>query len=154
MKLTAGYSFRCADVKEAQDAVGRALLGVLPHGAESVVLRMGVLTVAKSGSTKAYFPDGSSKGLKMGGRFDTALLDRMRETMYRDDSGTWFSFEMTVTATGGMTVRFNYDDEPDFGPEGLDPVAYVNDAKNFPRDEAHQPEWLKQRLAEGPARLT
>ena len=52
----------------------------------------------------------------------------------------------------GMSATFNYDDEPDLGTS-LDPVAYVYDAKTFPRDDVHQPEWLKQRIAEGRARL-
>ena len=99
-KLTAGRSLRCAGQKEAQEAVGRALLGVLPDGAESVVLRMGVLEPIMSGTIKATFPDGSSKGLRLGNRFDDNLVDRMREVMYREGSGTWFSVEMTVTADG------------------------------------------------------
>ncbi|WP_415855459.1 hypothetical protein [Sinomonas sp. G460-2] len=141
------------DQDEAQEAMREALLRAVPDGAESLVLRMSILTAVKSGSAVAHFPDGSTKGVKLGRTLDTAVLDRLREVMYRDGSGTWFSIAVTVTADRGMSAKFNYDDEPDFR-QTLDPVAYVNDAKKFPRDEAHQPEWLKQRLAEGRSRFT
>ncbi len=146
-------NYSLIDQKEAQEAVGRALLSVLPDGAESIVLRMGVLEPVMSGTIKATFPDGSTKGLRLGNRFDDDLVDRMRKVMYRAGSGTWFSVEMTVTAEGSMSAKFNYDDEPDLGTT-LDPVSYVYDAKAFPRYEEHQPEWLKQRLVEGQARTS
>ncbi len=142
------------DQDEAQEAIRQALLRVLPEGAESIALRMSVLAPVMSGTVKASFPDGSSKGVRLGNRFDDDLVDRMREAMYRPGSGTWFSVEMTVTAEGDMSAKFDYDNEPDFGLGGVDPVAYVNDAKKFPRDEAHQPAWLKQRMADGRARFT
>ena len=138
--------------QNAQDAVGRALLQMLPDGAERAVLNMTVLTVTSMGYIDAFYPDKTIKHVKFGGRFNTDLVRSLREVMYRPDSGTWFSMEMTVTSTGAMTARFNYDNEPEWDVP-VDPVSYVNDAKKFPRDEAHQPVWLQQRLAEGQARI-
>ncbi|SJN40319.1 hypothetical protein FM119_11885 [Mycetocola reblochoni REB411] len=54
---------------------------------------------------------------------------------------------VTVTAEGRASVSYNYDDEPQLSVP-FDPVAYKIDFEKFPRDEAHTPEWLRQRLAE------
>ncbi len=57
-----------------------------------------------------------------------------------------------MTPEGGATAEYNYDSEPEWDVP-IDPIAYVTDQEKFPRHEEHQPDWLKQRLAEGRARL-
>ena len=59
---------------------------------------------------------------------------------------------LRANADGSATAEYNYDEEPKWDVP-VDPIAYVTDQDAFPRDEAHQPEWLKLKLAEGRARL-
>lgn len=75
------------------------------------------------------------------------LLKALRAAMYRPGYGTWFSAVVTVTAAGKLDASYNYDDEPAwFYP--VDPGSYAADMREFPRDDAHIPEWLRQRLLE------
>jgi hypothetical protein len=108
---------------------------------------------------RAYNPDGrfpSPDGPfnDASGSFELSdAMERLREASYREGSATWFGVRVTVTASGSATAEYNYDDEPRwFAP--VDPVVYVRDQEKFPRDEDKQPEWLKQRLAEGRARIS
>ncbi|MGY4644701.1 hypothetical protein [Cellulomonas sp. URHB0016] len=76
----------------------------------------------------------------------------MRDVMYVEGSGTWFTFELRIEAPGSVTSRFNYDDEPDWKapvPAG----AYVTDQHSYPRDVEHQPAWLRDKLEAGWARM-
>lgn len=139
--------------QEALAVVGRQLYRLIPEGARVVVFRAAVLSAVMSASAVAEAEDGSTSSLRLGGKLDSDDVDALRSLMYRPGSGTWFSLELTVTAQQSMTSRFNYEDEPDFGLGGVDPIAYVTDQDAFPRDEAHQPGWLKLKLAEGRARL-
>ncbi|PPG30293.1 hypothetical protein C5E10_12510 [Pseudoclavibacter sp. RFBG4] len=75
-------------------------------------------------------------------------MDALRAASYREGAGTWFSAKFTVTAAGAFTAEYNYDEEPEWTHE-IDSIAYVTDQKHFPRDEEHQPEWEKAKLAEG-----
>lgn len=139
--------------RDLQQELARKLLTILPSGADRVVLECSVLSSTMTAYLDAYTSDGEMDSIPPGEFFVDELPQKLRAAMYRDAAGTWFSMRMTVTADGSMDADFNYDDEPDFGLGGVDPVAYVNDAKVFPRDEAHQPEWLRARLAEGRARI-
>jgi hypothetical protein len=73
-------------------------------------------------------------------------LRKLRAASYRDGSGTWFGLRLTVLPDGTAKAEYNYDDEPEWDAP-VDPVVYVNDLKKFPRDEEHQPEWLRQKVA-------
>lgn len=139
--------------QKAQTEVARSVLALLPEDATRIELTCRVLTSIARASFRAWFPDGRKEWVRASGRFDSAPVHELRRVMYRDGAGTWFSMKMSVTADGAMDADFNYDDEPDFGMSGVDPVAYVNDAKEFPRDLEHQPDWLKKRLEEGQARI-
>lgn len=80
------------------------------------------------------------------------LVEQLRDVMYRDGAGTWFTFVMTITAPAAVTSRFEYDEEPGWTAD-VDPVAYVTDQHRYPRDVDRQPAWLRDRLAEGWARI-
>lgn len=139
--------------QELQQELGRKLLSVLPPASERVILECSVLSSTMTAYLDAFTASGEMDSIPPGDFFVDELPQRLRAVMYREAAGTWFSMRITVTADGAMDAVFNYDDEPDFGLGGVDPVAYVNDLKIFPRDEAHQPEWLRARLAEGHARV-
>ncbi|MFZ4842305.1 hypothetical protein [Mycetocola saprophilus] len=77
---------------------------------------------------------------------------KLRAACYREGAGTWFSAKITVTARGTANAEYNYDNEPNWDTP-IDPAAYVEDQEFFPRDISAQPEWLRQRLAEGRAHI-
>ncbi|WP_136610398.1 hypothetical protein [Sinomonas albida] len=137
-----------------------ALLAMIERGDERIEYCASLLAPVTHERVRAFNASGTLEAPE--GRFNSVdfpyelsvALRKLRAASYRDGKGTWFSARIVATPNGGATAEYNYDDEPDFGPEGVDPVAYVNDAKNFPRDEKHQPEWLKQRLAEGQDRIS
>lgn len=56
---------------------------------------------------------------------------------------------LTVDGDGRLETEFNYDEEADWGDVPPSASAYVADQQRFPRDDAHQPQWLKQRPIEG-----
>ncbi len=101
----------------------------------------------------AIFSDGRRDSIGLSGRFDSDLVRSLRKVMYRPGAGTWYGAIFDANPGGSLTSSFNYDEEPEWDAP-VDPIAYVTDQQKFPRDEANQPDWLKQRLAEGRAHLT
>ena len=77
--------------------------------------------------------------------------EAMRAVMYQPGRGTWFSMQLTVTDTGKVSTDFNYEVDPGFDPP-LNPIAFALDQEKYPRDPEHQPEWLREKIAEGEAR--
>ncbi|MGO2660662.1 hypothetical protein [Mycetocola reblochoni] len=122
-------------------------------GDESIELHCAILSTVADYRMYAFRPDGRITTNR--GRVDDRAADRtiatparaLRELMFEPGKGTWFSAVVTVTAEGRASVSYNYDDEPQLSVP-FDPVAYKIDFEKFPRDEAHTPEWLRQRLAE------
>lgn len=142
--------------KEALEAVARDLFALLAPGDFRVVYSGTLLSTVTYERVRVFRVNGNQEAPD--GRYDsikfpyatTLSVVRLREASFRERTGTWFSLTLSVTAERSVTAVYNYDDEPDWDSP-VDPVAYVNDAKKFPRDEVHQPEWLKQRLSEGQA---
>ena len=83
---------------------------------------------------------------------DDALY-RLSKAMRTPGSGTWFGKAVTLNAGDTVRAQSNYDEQPSLGVADVDPIASVTDQEQFPRDQADQPDWLKQRLAEGSVRL-
>ncbi|MEP9395109.1 hypothetical protein ABLE94_23020 [Gordonia sp. VNK1] len=95
--------------------------------------------------------NGRSENIAPSGGFDDDTLTAMRDAMYQPGLGTWFSAVLRVDPSGGIDGEFNYDDEPQWAAP-VDPIAYVTDAKKYPRDVKLQPEWLQAKLADGHGR--
>lgn len=76
------------------------------------------------------------------------LVDELRRLMYEPGTGTWFSFDLTVSAGGGLDIAYDYESQPLFAPTGVDAETFAADHNRFPRDAAHRPEWLQGKLAE------
>lgn len=77
------------------------------------------------------------------------LMRELRAAMYQPGKGTFFTANIIVTAAdGSVQTRFEYDEEPDWD---MVPGQYLVDLEAFPRDEQHQPEWLRARIAEANA---
>ncbi|WP_415855457.1 hypothetical protein [Sinomonas sp. G460-2] len=146
--------------KDAFDRVVKMLYGLISAGDERIQLSISSTVVMSTPELSAYNPNGEystpdGRVNDVDGPFELwEAVEELRAACYRDGTGTWFSARITVTNTESATARYNYDEEPDFGLGGIDPIAYVTDQGKFPRGEEHQPEWLKQRLAEGQARIS
>ena len=67
--------------------------------------------------------------------------------MYQPDIGTWFSMTIKVIKSGEISATFAYDEPPSFITEPV-AEAYAQDARRFPRNDAHIPRRLKERLIE------
>lgn len=145
--------------KAAFDALGRQLLALLAPGDVDVRLDASVLAPVALLQVRARNPRGKYKtdeGSFNAPRLNSQVSDAvtaLRAAAYREGAGTWFSARIAVTADGAASAEYNYDDEPHWDAP-VDSVAYVTDFKHFPRDEAHQPDWLRAKLAEGRAKHT
>jgi len=144
--------------RDAFNALGVLLYSLLAAGDERIVLGVSATSSTNEQHLRAYNPEGRFESPE--GRFNDArgsfelskAMKALRSAQYRPGAGTWFSARITVNADGSATAEYNYDEEPKWDVP-VDPIAYVTDQDVFPRDEAHQPEWLKQKLAEGRVRL-
>ena len=144
--------------KIASDDLARELAAQMRPGDEAVVLLCSVLAPVTLERMRAIHADG--RLVDDGVRYDSLrtpatvskAMDSVRAASYREGAGTWFSAKFTVTAAGAFTAEYNYDAEPEWDVP-VDSIAYVTDQKHFPRDEEHQPEWLKAKLAEGRVRI-
>lgn len=76
------------------------------------------------------------------------LSDQLRQAMYTEGGGTWFRATVSVTREDKASMKFNYDEEPDFGRE-VPAHLYVADQRLFPRDVKNIPAWLAEKHAEG-----
>ncbi|SMG29125.1 hypothetical protein [Agreia pratensis] len=128
------------------EETAKALFSLIPSGFERVELRMRALVGFNSASARILRADGSRDSLK---DFDSATdaAKRLREAMYREGAGTWFSVLFVVTVEGKVDVAYNYDEEPEW-KYPIDPVLYVQDFERFPRDPENIPEWLQKRVLE------
>ncbi|WP_207454262.1 antitoxin YezG family protein [Herbiconiux sp. SYSU D00978] len=72
-------------------------------------------------------------------------VKQLRELMYREGVGTWFTMILTLDKSGSADVQFDYDGEPRVGFE-LAAGAFRLDAERFPREPEHTPAWLRTKL--------
>ncbi|GAB2965244.1 hypothetical protein GCM10027280_62550 [Micromonospora polyrhachis] len=133
--------------------LGRLLREELPPDADRITLRAIVLTSVGASTMTVRRADGMRELVQGREAVVTDAVATLRKAAYLTDLGTWFGLEMTVTSAGDLTTRFNHDDEPDWGPVSVDPIAYVMDQRRYPRSETAQPQWLRDHLAEGRVRL-
>ncbi|WP_433341873.1 hypothetical protein [Micromonospora sp. CA-111912] len=145
-----------ADAEEQRVAareIVRLVRRELPVGADRLTMRAGVLATV---DCCRWWATWGERREEIRRPDDPALRDALqasRRASYRPGLGTWFGLELTVTSAGDVTMRFDRDDEPVWWPEPVDPTAYVAEQRCFPREETHQPPWLRQRLAQGRAQL-
>jgi hypothetical protein len=89
----------------------------------------------------------------VGGRPTRAMMrafEDLRRFMARPGTGVWLTAQGSITPDGRLDLDFDHDSEPAWDP----PVSvghYLEEWEEFPRDRAHTPEWLRQRLDEARA---
>lgn len=143
------------------NALGRALYILIQPGDTRIEYEINLLHGVGFARTRVFTPAGQKE--HKGERYESittpfAVLKSaqdLRAARYREGNGTWFSAKIVVTAQGSASAEYNYDTEPEGFPGDVvtDPAAYVEDQEFFPRNLSAQPEWLRQRLAEGQASI-
>lgn len=116
-----------------------------PEGWESIRF-----VAHKTSTVSAYETSIQRDGVEEVARSSFSAMDLcgdLREEMYQPGLGAWFSFTLEIAADGRVTTLFDYDNEPVIS--SADAENFVFEQKHFPRDEEHQPEWYRARLAEG-----
>lgn len=76
------------------------------------------------------------------------ILRQLRETMCRENKGTWISLTMTLSSSGHMDIDYNYDKRPDFGFD-VSAHDYTLELQRFPRADDLVPAWWRECIAEG-----
>ncbi|MBL0888883.1 hypothetical protein [Myceligenerans indicum] len=76
-------------------------------------------------------------------------LMELRDVMYQDGAGTWFSIRLTIMHRDGRTrmgVDYNYDDAPQWDTTPASSL-YTADLIKYPRDQDKMPDWLVEQVA-------
>ncbi|MFL1432017.1 MULTISPECIES: hypothetical protein [unclassified Nocardiopsis] len=127
--------------------IGTALLEAAPQDWIKLRLVYAGLVDCESIHLEALLPDGHHVGRVP----PLALLDELRELragMARPRTGTWYTAYYDLERPARYRVRYDHDNEPHFDePRGND--SYLLDLEHFPRDRAHMPDWLLERLEGG-----
>ncbi|WP_456819873.1 hypothetical protein [Cellulomonas sp. URHB0016] len=132
------------------EAIARSLALVVEPGWTGIDYRRAVLSPVSEGHLHVVYPE--REAYPPAPREVAKLVKQLRDVMYVERSGTWFTFELWIEAPGSVRSKFNYDDEPAWDapvPAG----AYVTDQHSYPRDVEHQPAWLRDKIAAGWARI-
>lgn len=130
--------------------IGQALIGEAPAGwvaLNTVCRRAGNL---EESETTATMDDGTIVSVWNASVDFSLAFDELREAMHREGTGAWYTAVVTVTRDGRITFDFDYDSEPAWDISA-DPQTYVEDLEMFPRDLAHQPTWLREKIREADA---
>lgn len=90
-------------------------------------------------------PNGRANSLLCTDEMWDALIE-LRRAHHREGLGTWFSATIELDLIG-TTMSYNYEKEPDFGDAVVNSSEYVTDQELYPRNEANQPDWLKEKLS-------
>ncbi|MGW1677987.1 hypothetical protein [Saccharopolyspora sp. NPDC002376] len=124
--------------------VGAQLIGAAP--AEWCRLELAAVIAADAVDIRftVAVQDRSAPNIELPPGVDRALVD-LRAEMYQRGRGTWLSARITIAPPGEYSASFNFDLEPDYGPEFTD-IAIIKDLDAFPRDRAHVPEWLQMKI--------
>ncbi|MFC5997809.1 hypothetical protein ACFP6A_03595 [Quadrisphaera sp. GCM10027208] len=113
---------------------------------------VGHITYLCAGKTAEYqalatMPDGRKVGFGRIPRTLSKAFRALRDSMYRPGRGTWYTATATLYPDGRFSLDVDYDHEPQWDSP-TSPGHYVEDAEQYPRDEKHTPDWLRQRLTE------
>jgi len=138
------HALNAVEQAEICAELGGVLGGSLPDGWATATLRWAELAVGGSmASLSVTAADGSSLVAAGVPRGITELCRRLRQGMYSEGRGTWFTLVYTLTPEK-YTVRYDYDNEPD--TRSFTPESYARDLACFPRTEENIPDWLREKL--------
>lgn len=123
--------------------IGAAMAASAPEGWRSITLRVSAVSSTVQTSQRIELSDGTvdeSQGVGPDGHF---ALDDLRDSMYQEGVGTWYTATFTLTSDGQLETDFDYDEAPfdgDFTPEMLE-----DDQEAYPRSPENLPAWHPSR---------
>jgi hypothetical protein len=132
--------------RDVEVAIARQVGEAVTPGWESVRFEValagnvtsGMLYVMRDGQEEPVFPpSGMSRRLK-----------ELKQMTAQPDAGSWLSLTMTLAASGGLDISYNFDEKPSFGFE-VSARDYELELERFPRAEASVPLWWRERIARG-----
>ncbi|MFD4668896.1 hypothetical protein ACFWNN_04125 [Lentzea sp. NPDC058450] len=132
--------------QELLQKIGRDLAGGAPAGWFRIDLRASVSVTQDWMSLTVLMPDHSSPAADLPLSVGTALRE-LRELMYDDERGTWFSLRYTMDPPDAFHVTYNHDFDPKWSPD-LSPHDWALDLEHFPRAPEHVPGWLRAKLTD------
>ncbi|MET9492380.1 hypothetical protein [Nocardia sp. NPDC006630] len=144
---TAGDSAnRTIDQSSVLQTVGQALVDAVPFGWKQIRFEFLGTVQIDAARLDVVGDDGAAE------RYSTPRVawrqfDQLRSAMYQPEVGTWYTARYVIDRSGEFTIEFDYEHEPDFVPP-LTAGAYALDFEHFPRDDAHTPDWLRDKLLE------
>ncbi|MEU8345928.1 hypothetical protein SAMN05443665_102195 [Actinomadura meyerae] len=133
--------------EELTQRLGMALLQVAPAGWRRIDLRILMLAGVTDLRLSVIMPDGSSPAADPP-RECAQIAAELRSMMYRPGEGTWFGMRFMMDPPSAYWVSFNADFDPGWEPPAA-PEEWARDLALFPRDDAHVPGWLRERLGQG-----
>lgn len=97
-------------------------------------------------NTEVEKEDGEVARVEVPGKFFPNTME-LRAGMYKENQGTWFSWELMISNEGRFKSRFNYDDYPPFAfsPGARD---FLDEIDLYPRSEKFTPGWLREKIEE------
>ncbi|WP_328593945.1 TNT domain-containing protein [Actinomadura macrotermitis] len=132
------------EITELERRIVRLVRDGAPPGWQRLGLRCQATVAADRLTLTALTADGQIITAEQppGGLAD--LLARLRRAHYLSEQGTWFSVTFLVEPDAAQPY-YNYDFDPMWDPP-LERDAWTRDQIVLPRDGAHVPEWLRDRL--------
>lgn len=130
--------------RELLQDIGRDLVEACPEGWFRVDLRASVAVTSDWLALTVLMPDHSSPPVDPPLSVGRALRE-LRELMYAEGRGTWFSLRYTIDPPAEYHVVYNHDFDPKWSPD-LAPHEWALDLEHFPRAPEHVPEWLRAKL--------
>ncbi|MEU5851111.1 hypothetical protein [Saccharopolyspora shandongensis] len=126
------------------ERIAESIAAAAPRGWSSVSVTVRASVLVQEFAVTVRTSDGGSPGMDTPAAVKADFAE-LRPLMYEPGRGTWFSATLTVTAPDQHSIDFNYDRDPQWWPD-LPPVVFSSDLAEFPRDAAHIPPWLAEKL--------
>ncbi|MBB5998338.1 hypothetical protein [Streptomonospora salina] len=116
-----------------------------PEDWHEIILSASMLYSRSAFDTRVAYADRKQERMNTPIDVKMNLMD-LRERMYHESRGAWFSVVFGVGRSGYFTVDFNYCNEPSF--RGTAPMddEYASDLERFPRSPEATPEWLRRKI--------
>ncbi len=137
------------DPGELVQAVAREFFDAAPVG--WVTGRIVYRRVGKTAESQATAEGADGGLLNVELSRDARLtLKELRAAMARPHTGAWLTAIAHLSSDGRMAWEFDRDHEPEWFVR-ISPLHYLQEQDQFPRDDAHTPDWLRTRLAQAQA---
>lgn len=137
--------------QEVISKVASTLADKLPEGwkfASYLIMAVGAYSISQLRSE-----DASGKVINVSVPVEIVVDSKtLRAGMYKENKGTWFTWELAIRAEGEFRSVFDYDNPPPFLIEpGMG--EYRREGRLFPRSLELTPDWLQGKFDEIERRL-